>query len=99
MRPTNETIAAVDAWLTENNISSRVVSPASDWVEFSIPVSTASELFDAEFSIFQHSDGSRGVRTLQYSLPVDLKQHVDLLFPGVSFVAAYMTKLAANPRI
>lgn len=85
MRPKDESLAAVNSFLSENGITAHSVSPAGDWLEFTIPVSKANDLFDAEFSLFQHSAGSRGVRTLAYSLPIDLREHVSTLFPGVSF--------------
>lgn len=84
MRPTDDSVAAVNAWLSENGVASHTISPAGDWIEFTVPAAQAGDLFNAGFSVFQHRDGSQGVRTLEYSLPVDLRNHVELLFPGVS---------------
>ncbi|KZV99446.1 hypothetical protein EXIGLDRAFT_712134 [Exidia glandulosa HHB12029] len=85
MRPSESSVQAVRAWLSENGISSRSVSPAGDWLEFTVPVTKAGALFNAEFSIFKHSDGSQSVRTLEYSVPADLRGDIDFMFPGVSF--------------
>ncbi|EJD45539.1 family S53 protease-like protein [Auricularia subglabra TFB-10046 SS5] len=86
MAPTPETMAAVSSWLTENAITARTVSPAGDWLEFTVSVEKANALFDANFTTFRHTASkTQGIRTLQYSLPSSLQPHVELLFPGVSF--------------
>lgn len=84
--PTPETVSVVNAWLSENGISATTISPAGDWLAFSIPVSKANELLDTEFSEFKHLDtGDTSVRTLAYSIPADLQGHVDLVHPTITF--------------
>ena len=69
-----------------NNISAKTISPAGDWLAFSIPVSQANDLFGANYSIFKHeATGSQITRTLSYSIPVELKGHLDLVHPSISF--------------
>ena len=83
--PKQETVDAVMAWLKENDIEATKASPAGDWLSFSILVSKANELFDADFSVFTHtSTGSQTIRTLSYSLPAKLQGHVDLVHPTIS---------------
>lgn len=80
--PTQDTVEAVTAWLKENDIEASQASPAGDWLSFSIPVSKANELFDADFSVFTHtSTGSQTIRTLSYSIPTDLKGKLDFVHP------------------
>ena len=70
------------AWLKENDIEAAKASPAGDWLSFSIPVSKANELFDADFSVFTHApSGQQIVRTLSYSIPTDLKGKLDFVHP------------------
>lgn len=74
------------AWLQENNITHKALSPAGDWIGISVPVEDANALFDADFAVFTHAaTGKNIVRTLSYSLPADLKEHIDLVHPTVSF--------------
>ncbi|THH09096.1 hypothetical protein EW145_g2249 [Phellinidium pouzarii] len=62
------------------------ISPAGDWLAFSVPVSKANEMFDADFSIFTHKEtGNESVRTLAYSIPVELQGHLELVHPTVTF--------------
>ncbi|OBZ67218.1 Tripeptidyl-peptidase sed3 [Grifola frondosa] len=84
--PTQESVDAVNAWLKENDITATTISPAGDWLSFSIPVSKASELLDADFSVFTHEEtGQTSIRTLAYSIPTDLIGHVDLVHPTITF--------------
>lgn len=86
MAPTTDTLSAVNAWLSDNGIKAKPVSPAGDWVEFTLPVSKANDVFDADFTVFQHQQSkSQGIRTLQYSVPESLQSSIQVLFPGVSF--------------
>ncbi|KAK6984776.1 peptidase S53 domain-containing protein [Favolaschia claudopus] len=86
VKPTNETISAVSTWLTENGISSAPVTPAGDIVEIVIPVGKANQLLSTEFSVFSHVDSSKtSIRTLQYSIPASLKDHIDFVHPTTSF--------------
>lgn len=85
--PKPETVAAVNTWLSENGIEASTVSPAGDWLQFAIPVSKANELLETRFSMFNHTPSGRTViRTLAYSIPADLKGHVDLVHPTTRYV-------------
>ncbi|CAL1707451.1 unnamed protein product [Somion occarium] len=84
--PKPETVDAVNAWLAENGLTATKLTSAGDWLSFEVPVSKASELLDADFSVFKHEEtGSETVRTLAYSIPADLKDHVELIHPTISF--------------
>ncbi|CDO76407.1 hypothetical protein BN946_scf184937.g21 [Trametes cinnabarina] len=87
MAPKPESVAAVDAWLKDNNIAVSKASPAGDWLSFSIPVSKANKLLDTQFSVFNHSaSGKMSIRTLAYSIPSDLQSHIDFVHPTTAFV-------------
>ncbi|KAJ2981143.1 hypothetical protein NUW54_g10910 [Trametes sanguinea] len=87
MAPKPESVAAVNAWLKENNIVTTKATPAGDWLSFSVPVNQASKLLNAEFSVFNHTaSGTTAIRTLAYSIPSDLQGHLDLIHPTTSFV-------------
>ncbi|OJT05439.1 Tripeptidyl-peptidase sed3 [Trametes pubescens] len=98
--PKPETMAAVSTWLTENGIRAYKASPAGDWLRFAIPVSKANELLGTTFSVFNHTPSGRTVmRTLAYSIPADLKGHVDLVHPTTTFIQPLQApKLTFIPR-
>ena len=83
--PSQESVNAVNAWLTENDIAATSISSAGDWLAFEVPVSKANELFDADFSIYTHDNtGMEAVRTLAYSIPAELQGHLELVHPTVT---------------
>jgi tripeptidyl-peptidase-1 len=85
--PTSNTIEAVHEFLAVNNIKATVISPAGDWLNFSIPVSQANDLFRADFTVFTHeATGKQAIRTLAYSVPPSLKGMVDFIHPTVAYV-------------
>ncbi|KAI0669376.1 family S53 protease [Trametes maxima] len=84
--PNADSVAAVNAWLKENDITAQTISPAGDWLSFEVPVSKANDLFDADFSVFTHDDTDlKAIRTLSYSIPAELQGHLDLVHPTVTF--------------
>ncbi|KAJ7733969.1 family S53 protease [Mycena metata] len=95
VKPTDETLAAVSSWLSENNIDAKPVTPAGDMLEIKIPVSQANNLLSAEFSVFTHVEtGNTFIRTLQYSLPAQLTQHIEFFHPTTIFARP----LASRPK-
>ncbi|KAJ7149225.1 family S53 protease-like protein [Mycena crocata] len=86
VKPTEEGLAAVTAWLSENNIPSKPVTPSGDMLEITIPVSQANELLSTDFAEFTHIDsGTTSIRTLEYSVPASLKSHIEFFHPTTSF--------------
>jgi tripeptidyl-peptidase I len=84
--PSDETVEAVSEWLNSFNITATPATPAGDWIKFTIPVSTASQLLNADFSVFNHTrSGKTIVRTLEYSIPSALQAHVKAVHPTTSF--------------
>ncbi|EMD37175.1 hypothetical protein CERSUDRAFT_74157 [Gelatoporia subvermispora B] len=80
--PTSETQQAAKSWLAENGVNATTMNPAGDWLSITVPASKANELFNADFTIFTHeSTGKQAIRTLAYSIPADLKGHIDFVHP------------------
>ncbi|KAH9855486.1 family S53 protease [Lenzites betulinus] len=88
--PKPESVAAVNGWLGENGIQATTISPAGDWLSFSIPVSKANTLLGADFTVFNHTPtGNTMIRTLEYSIPADLVGHLDLVHPTTTFTQPF----------
>ena len=86
MAPSPESVSLVQQWLTANDITAKTISPAGDWLQFSIPVSQANTLLQADFTVFDHAEtGTQLTRTLAYSIPATLQGHVDLIHPTITF--------------
>lgn len=85
MKPAAESTSLVNEWLSANGLTATTISPAGDWLAVSMPVSKASSLFDAEFSVFTHQQtGQQNVRTLAYSIPSALSGHLDFVHPTIT---------------
>jgi tripeptidyl-peptidase-1 len=80
-------VDAVNAFLQSNGINATTISPAGDWLGFSVPVSKANEMLDADFSVFKHvATGVELIRTLSYSIPSSLQRHLDIVHPTTTYV-------------
>lgn len=85
--PTQETVSLVTEWLSDNGITAKTTGAFDDWLSFTIPVSKASSLLDAQFNTFVHTPtGDRMIRTLSYSIPADLVAHIEVVQPTTAFV-------------
>jgi tripeptidyl-peptidase-1 len=83
--PTNESATAVREFLEAHGLNVSQISPAGDWLGFDTTVAQANNMFDADYSVFQHLDsGSESLNTLSYSVPTSLKPHLSFVHPGVS---------------
>lgn len=93
--PTDETLSTVDSWLSQNNITYSAVSPAGDIIQFTIPVAQANDLLATQFSIYTHVEtGKTSIRTLEYSIPATLHEHVVFVHPTTTFTRP----MAARPK-
>ncbi len=95
MTPKPETVTVVNEWLGGNGLNATVLSPFGDWIGFETTVSHANELFDAEFSTFMHDgSGKKAIRTLAYSIPALLKDHLQLVHPTIACVICVVLRRA-----
>ncbi|KIJ55529.1 hypothetical protein M422DRAFT_24097 [Sphaerobolus stellatus SS14] len=86
MAPSTQTKGVVDNWTKINNLETSSFSPAGDWLNFTINVAKANELFSANFSVFTDSTtGNKTIRTLSYSIPTILQDHVEIIHPTIVF--------------
>jgi tripeptidyl-peptidase-1 len=86
VKPSDDTLELVHEWLSDNGVSDLNYSPAKDWINVYIDVESAERLLDAEYSVYQHEDGSALVRAPKWSLPIHLHELVDTVQPTTSFM-------------
>lgn len=87
-KPHNNTLTIVKDFLSAHNVQAQALSSVGDWLAFSVPVLKASEMFNATFHIFRHElSGNTAIRTLTYSIPDVLKDHIELVHPMTRFVS------------
>ncbi|OSD01496.1 subtilisin-like protein [Trametes coccinea BRFM310] len=85
--PSAETVQKVQAWLGKNNITAQTISPAGDWLSINVPVSQANALLNADFNEYTYDKtNTTVVRTLAYSVPETLKDHLAFVYPSTHFI-------------
>ncbi|KAM0463062.1 hypothetical protein ACHAPV_003188 [Trichoderma viride] len=80
--PSSATTAAVESWLKSYGVDYKVQG-SSIW--FQTDVSTANKMLSTNFHTYTDSVGAKKVRTLQYSVPETLADHIDLISPTTYF--------------
>lgn len=87
MKPSDDALTLVHGWLEDNKIATADLeySPAKDWIKISLPVKDIETLLDTKYSIFAHDDGNFLVRTPEWSLPLHLHEHIEVIQPTNSF--------------
>ncbi|KAL2866943.1 S53 family peptidase [Aspergillus lucknowensis] len=82
--PTDESISTVHTWLSEAGVTN--FETDADWVNFRTTVQQANALLDADFLWYTNEDDdTRILRTLAYSLPASVADHVNMVQPTTRF--------------
>jgi tripeptidyl-peptidase-1 len=77
LAPTTDAAAALQAWLGSHGLVATKSSSAGDWLSLTLPVSKANEILSAKYETFEHTaSGKTYARTLSYSLPAEVADHV-----------------------
>jgi tripeptidyl-peptidase I len=87
MRPTDETLREVKDWLSWHGVEDDAFSASSDrYITVNIPVSLAETLLNTTYHVYAHTNTEETiVRTLSYSLPRHLHNHINLVSPTTYF--------------
>ncbi|KAF9631675.1 putative tripeptidyl-peptidase 1 protein [Lasiodiplodia theobromae] len=83
----SSTGVAVTEWL-ESADGVQHVSQHGEWVSFITTVGTARSLLSASFAQYSYNGEAPVLRTQSYSVPADLKDSIDFLFPATQFLSA-----------
>ena len=81
-QPAEESRAAVKAWLLERGITD--IDDRGFYINFATTVEKANGLLNSSFSYFD-VQGTRKLRTREYSLADDIAQHIELVTPTTYF--------------
>ncbi|WPH02277.1 Hypothetical protein R9X50_00513300 [Acrodontium crateriforme] len=99
-QPTDEAVKGVKEWLTTVIKEDRIThTDNKGWFAFDATTEELEKLTNAKY--YEHHDASTGrvlLATDEYSVPASLKQHIDLISPGVKGVQVKATDLATHQR-
>ena len=87
--PSPTTVESLEAWLAHHDIdptSSLSRTDAGDWMTITVPIGKVEKMLDAKYRVYEHVDtGETIVRTISYSLPSVLHDHVSVVAPTTYF--------------
>ena len=87
--PSPTSVESLETWLAYHDIdptSSLSRTDAGDWLSIAIPIGKIEKMLDARYRVYKHVDtGETIVRTISYSLPSVLHEHVSVIAPTTYF--------------
>lgn len=83
--PHKDSIDLVDAWLAYHDIDP-LYNDAGDWISAIVTVNKVEQMLGTKYSMYKHTVTSETiVRTMSYSLPLELHDHVTVVTPATYF--------------
>lgn len=81
IRPTATAVKEVCDWLRQSGVNAAEVNIDGEWVNFKATIEQADKMLNIKFHFYQNQNrkGMIKIRTLEYSLPQELFQHIDLI--------------------
>lgn len=86
LKPADESRTAVWNWLTAAGIPGGNITDKGDWLQVTTPVQTVESALNNTFFWYRElSSGQRRIRALQYSVPEDVRAHINVIQPTTRF--------------
>jgi tripeptidyl-peptidase-1 len=85
VRPEDASVKQVHEWLAAHGIEDIDYSPAKDWISIIVPIEKAEELLQTKYFKYEHLNGDSISRAPEWSLPIHLHEHIDVVQPTTSF--------------
>ncbi|KAL8808828.1 MAG: hypothetical protein Q9223_003671 [Gallowayella weberi] len=86
LRPSSDVSAAILGWLRAEEVPTSDIEDQGDWINFYVPTSQAEKMMDTKFHYYSNANnGVKRIRTLQYSVPRVLHQHIHMIQPTTRF--------------
>ena len=84
VRPKQESIDAVRAFLAGHGVTAQSLTPNSDAISARVTIAQAEKILSTTYHVMHHADSNTNVtRTHGYSLPRGVASHVDFVCPTV----------------
>ncbi|KAL6706091.1 Tripeptidyl-peptidase sed2 [Coniothyrium glycines] len=85
--PSEETTSSIATWLNAAGVDDFEID--ADWVSFKTSVGVANRMLDTKFSwyVSEEARPRKVLRTLEYSIPEDIAQHISLVQPTTRFAS------------
>ncbi|KAI1258857.1 peptidase S8/S53 domain-containing protein [Xylariaceae sp. FL1019] len=80
--PSGEAVSSITDWLASNGMANYNLNGA--FVDFAADINTVNTLLNASYQHYT-KDGVTKLRTLSYSIPEEIQEHITLIDPGLYF--------------
>lgn len=86
LRPSPSATRQIMNWLESSGVQGKDIVDDGEWINFLTNTTTAEKMMDTKFKIYRNEDAQVDkVRTLQYSVPEQLHQYIDMIQPTTRF--------------
>ncbi|KAJ7505931.1 subtilisin-like protein [Mycena galericulata] len=98
--PSHATIAAVKDWLIDAGLAADRLrlSPSRGWINVNVTVEEAESLLHTEYHVYTHPSGATQFGCHNYSVPADVREHIEIIKPTVQFTHRPPTARAVTKR-
>ncbi|RDW68183.1 hypothetical protein BP6252_09579 [Coleophoma cylindrospora] len=94
--PRRDTVDSVLIWLQSHNIVDFQEEGA--WIHFNASVASINSLLHCELAKYKNDASQTVHRASEYSLPSDLAEHINFIYPVTQFIGSPKPRLAAEHR-
>ncbi|KAH6916261.1 peptidase S8/S53 domain-containing protein [Coprinopsis sp. MPI-PUGE-AT-0042] len=95
--PEPTTLSLVQSWLSSHTASP--VEATNDWITLNIPIATAEKMLHTTYNTYHHRlSNATIIRTLSYSLPSILNNHINVISPTTYFGTIQSMRTNSNLR-
>jgi len=87
IKPRADSTANVLNWLEQSGVEPRDIQNDGEWINFLAPVKRAEQMMGTTFKTYQSQarPGVKRTRSLGYSVPVEIRSHIDMIQPTTRF--------------
>ncbi|KAI4629381.1 uncharacterized protein J4E87_003645 [Alternaria ethzedia] len=87
IKPRADSTANVLNWLEQSGVEPRDIQNDGEWINFLAPVKRAEQMMGTTFKTYQSQarPGVKRTRSLGYSVPVEVRSHIDMIQPTTRF--------------
>lgn len=100
LKPTVGASQAIRQWLASENVAD--INDDGDWIRLRVTVAQAEALLNTTFSYYYNEAANvTAIRTLQYSVPVELHDYIQMVQPTTRFgsMQAQMSSLMGGKKV
>lgn len=86
LRPSGDAVDAILSWMKSEDVPDDKIERHGNWLTWMVPVSQAEKMLHTRFRSFRNNVSQNvDIRTLEYSVPQDVYDHIQMIQPTTRF--------------